>query len=666
MNCAAGILIVLLPALGSAAGARPEVQNGGMLGPPQDHSDGKGQLVTPPGWTPVNTDVARGDRIGVEPSDRPGAGPCLHIKTFGSDAGVYQTLPPLDKGTTYLVSAWVKRLSGELAVEAYPYAWGPCVMRHVDGSSQGWRQVVVGLTPIDGGAHLYLVATGKADFLIGDVHLRVAGIQVSDPTPQPYDLGATWRYRAVVSCQSLRERRPVLAQALPEGPLPSALCPAVKVTLDPAGPVPVEFRLPFGTGSSTFALQVTDAATGEILGGSALVAQQGSPWDVRTPYKDALFASAGYRWPLQVALKHTPAGIVQSLRAEAVITGGAGGERRRVASVPTDSGLQIPLAGQGLPPGDYRLALRVADRAGRVCYQVERPLRVLPPGAHEVVFASDGEARVDGRPFFPIGMYWVFARPEDWRPGPLRKDADLRELRACGVNTLHSYTFEHSEPNDTDANALAYLDTAAEFGFKVMMGLRRDWYQGDKLDLAAVERRVRALRDHPALLCWTLWDEPNFDPAFSAPRVRAMYALISRLDPYHPAMPVFGGPSAGGFRDCADAFLFDNYPGPGHADQVAQTVARARDAMPEKPVWFVAQAFHSPGEALPSAEDMRQYWRNALQGGARAVFWYSYGGGGKDWDSVRTDPAHWEHVQQIISELARKVGPAAYPDGGAP
>jgi hypothetical protein len=190
----------------------------------------------------------------------------------------------------------------------------------------------------------------------------------------------------------------------------------------------------------------------------------------------------------------------------------------------------------------------------------------------------------------------------------------------------------------------------------VMMGLRREWYQGQALDETAIEQRVRRLRDHPALLCWTLWDEPNFDPA-TAPRVQAMYDLVDRTDPYHPAMPVFGGPAGGPFRACADANLFDCYPGPGGASTVERALREATVQMPGKPVWFVAQAHRSgPDAPLPEEEDMRRFWQCALAGGAQAVFWYSYGGDGRLWDSIRTEPAHFEKVKRIIGELARKVG----------
>ncbi len=662
-----GILPVLaLVAAGlTTASAAPQVRNGGMEGPPEDHSEGQGLLVTPAAWTPVNVNTARGDRLSVEPSDRPGGGQCLRVNTSGNDAGVYQTIAPLEQGTTYLVSAWVKRLSGALVIEAYPHAWGPAVMRRVDGESQGWRRMTVPLTPIDAGAHLYLVASRKADFLIDDVEVRPAPVRVGDPTAQPYDLTDAWRYRVTFSrVAPAADGQPaegpfdVLVRAVPEHGPASALAPAQRATLGPGATAEIELRLPFAEGEPAFAVEVTDAATGEVLGGSALVRQLGDPWDVRYPYKNALFHTTGLRWPVVVHVRRTPRAVVSRLRATATLRDGRGRVVRSVESAFARDGLRLPLTGSDLACGAYELTVVVSDETGRPLRRETRPLRVLPTAPHEVALTPEGDLLVDGEAFFPIGLYWVFANPDDWKPGPARKDAEFLELRRAGFNTLHSYAFEHNDANDTDENALAYLDTAQEFGFKVMMGLRRDWYQGEAVDLGAIERRVLALKDHPSLLCWTLWDEPNFDPDFSAPRVRAMYDLLDRLDPYHPAMPVFGGPDAGAFRDCADVFLFDHYPGRGGGASVARAMDRARESLPEKPIWFVAQAFRSGGQ-LPTEEDMGLFWRNALERGARAVFWYSYGGGAYQWDSVRTDPAHWEAVKRVVSELARATSPAS-------
>lgn len=639
----------------------PLIRNGAMEGTASDHSAGKSQLVTPEGWTPVNVDVGRGDRLSVEASDRPGAGQCLHVKTFGGDAGVYQTVSPLEKGETYFVSAWVKRLSGELAVEAYPFAWGPWVMRRTDRTSTGWTHIVVALTPTDSGAHIYLVASPQADFLIDDVAIQPAVVKVSAPALQPYDFSGLWRYRVTLSRPTRagatsRMPREVFVRPTPDTLSGMSLGSRRRVVLSPDKPTSIEVHIPLNA-EGMFSVEVTEASTGEVVGGSSLVPLVGTPWDVRFPYKDALFASTNYRWPTRVFVKNADRAKLRRLRATVAVADRNGKVVRVVPSALSRQTLTMPLDGRGLAAGDYRLRLVVKDAKGRTLYQNEHPLRVLPSSHHEVVFSPEGEALVDGKPYFPIGLYWVFADPAGWKPGPARKEAELRELRDAGFNTLHTYAFEHNDDNDTDENALAYLDTAREFGFRVMMGLRRDWYQGKDVNLAAIEQRVRKLKDHPALLCWTLWDEPNFDTNFSLPRVKAVYQLVNRVDPYHPAMPVFGGPGGHAFRDCSDANLYDFYPGAGNAGLVPEVLQRAQLTMPERPIWFVAQAFRMAG-ALPTEQDMRLFWQHALHGGARAVFWYSYGGDGKDWDSVRTDPAHYESVKKVVRELARGVSAA--------
>jgi hypothetical protein len=625
------------------------VRNGAMEGAAQDHSSGAGQLVTPEGWTPVNIDVNRGDRLSVEASDRAGAGQCLHVKTFGSDAGVYQSLAPLEQGRTYLVSAWVKRLSGTLSVEAYPYAWGPGVMRRLDGQSAGWTRLTVGLTPIDGGAHLYLVAAPQAEFLIDDVEVTPATVQVSAPQVQPYDLGDHWRYRVTIS----GGRRQVRVQAVADAVQETELSEPSLVALPGEGTATVELAMPLEA-EDAFVVEASDPQTGELLGGSPTALLSGTPWDVRYPYKNALLASLQYRWPLRIAVQQLPTDKLSRLKGSVVLRDQAGRKVATFPARPTGEALVAALDGRRIAPGQYHLTLTVTDGSGRRKYEHERPLEILAPAAHEVVFSLQGQTLVDGQPFFPIGLYWVLADPAGWKPGPGRKDGELKELRQAGFNSLHTYAFEHNDANDTDENALAYLDTAQEFGFKVMMGLRRDWYQGETVDLASIEQRVHRLKDHPALLCWTLWDEPNFDVA-NAPRVQAMYDAVTRADPYHPAMPVFGGPGSRPFRNACDADLFDCYPGAGNAAILPRAFQQAKDAMPERPIWFVAQGHRSgPEGPWPSEEDMRLYAQHALAGGAQAIWWYSYGGDWTGWDSVKADPAHWEAVKRVIGELARK------------
>lgn len=646
------LLLSALLALAVSAYAAGGVANGGMEGTPADHSGGKGLLVTPPGWTPVNISTDRGDRLSVEPSDRPGGGQCLRVKTFGSDAGVYQTVTPLTKGRSYLVSAWVKRLSGTLGLEAYSYGWGPAIMRRFDRFTQGWTRVTVGLTTVDEGAHIYLVAAPEAEFLIDDVELHPAAVQVSAPAPLPYDLGSRWRYRVKITpLAGAAAPREVDVQALSDVD-PSRVY-GRKQRLLLARPAVVELALPLRA-EGTFCVEVTDPATGEVLGGSPVTTLAGTPWVVRFPHKDSLYASLGYRWPVRVELTGAARDTVAGLKAVLTVSDNSGRVHLKAQGTGAHGGLTAPLNGRRLTPGEYRLNLSVRNSSGRQVYAAERPLRVLAPAASEVVVAPSGDTLVNGKRFFPIGLYWVLADPAGWKPGPQRKTEELKELLDAGFNTLHSYAFEHNDANDTDDNALAYLDMAQELGFMVMMGLRRDWYQGAELGAAAIEQRVMRLRYHPALLCWTLWDEPDFSTG-NVPRVQAVYDIVNRLDPYHPAMPVFMNTTARrAFRNAADINLFDCYPANGQGHILPGVLDNAHRAIPDKPVWYVARAYQQ-GNDLPSEAEMRQYWRDALAANVKAVFWYSYGGDARGWDSIRITPEHFAAVKRVVRELANAV-----------
>lgn len=646
------VSLVVFVMLVLTAHAEGSVTNGSMEGQPVDHSDGKGLLVTPPGWTPVNISTDRGDRLSVETSDQPGFGSCLRVRTFGWDAGVYQTIAPLERGKTYLVSARVKRLSGQLAIEAYPHAWGPAVMRLLDNASSGWTRLTVALTPIDGGAHLYLVAAPEAEFLIDEVQIQPAAVRVSTPTLLPFDLSSRWRYEITVApVRGSAVPATVCVQAVSDTPGARPLSRRECIRLRGAGATSVTLTVPLSTRQG-FSVRVTEP-DGEIVGGSPMVYAPGSPWVVRFPYKNALFSSLGYRWPIRISLLHCAPGALGRVQAKAVITDGAGRRVRAASGRYRGHALEIPVNGRGLPAGEYRLRVEAFTGADRRVFQAERPLRVVMPGAREVVCAPSGDLLINGQRFFPIGLYWVLADPAGWLPGPARKTAELLDLRQAGFNTLHSYAFEHNDAHDTDDNALGYLDMAQELGFKVMMGLRRDWYQGRDLNAAAIEQRVLRLRHHPALLCWTLWDEPDFDVR-NVPRVQAVYDIVNRLDPYHPAMPVFMSGGGGPFREAADINLFDCYPGNGAAHILPGVFAGARAAIPDKPIWYVARAYQQ-GTSLPSEQEMFQYWQYALEADVKAIFWYSYGGDWTGWDSIRVTPEHYASVKRVVRALADRV-----------
>jgi hypothetical protein len=74
---------------------------------------------------------------------------------------------------------------------------------------------------------------------------------------------------------------------------------------------------------------------------------------------------------------------------------------------------------------------------------------------------------------------------------------------ACGFTVVHSYDFESDRPPDVQAwvsIAQPYLDNAAKYGLRVLLGVPRNWLRG-RMD-APVRGAIRAVKNHRAILTW--------------------------------------------------------------------------------------------------------------------------------------------------------------------
>ncbi len=120
---------------------------------------------------------------------------------------------------------------------------------------------------------------------------------------------------------------------------------------------------------------------------------------------------------------------------------------------------------------------------------------------------------------------------------------DLATVALRGGNSIRTWGVE---------GAQATLDAAGRHGLTVALNLpvaseRFGFDYDDAAAVAAQERRIEALvrryRDHPALLCWILGNELDFN--YTNPRVydavNALSRLVHRLDPNHPTTTTITG-----------------------------------------------------------------------------------------------------------------------------
>ena len=140
-----------------------------------------------------------------------------------------------------------------------------------------------------------------------------------------------------------------------------------------------------------------------------------------------------------------------------------------------------------------------------------------------------GQLRVDGVPFFPVGMYTHGLADQDWA-----------WMRASGINTVVTYTnglATEAVKAVTPANLTTigrFLDAAHAHDVKVFISLKDFYDQNNHLGAAANEQIVTsivgAVRDHPALLGYYINDECKTD---YLPVLEKRAQLLATLDPHH-------------------------------------------------------------------------------------------------------------------------------------
>jgi hypothetical protein len=274
--------------------------------------------------------------------------------------------------------------------------------------------------------------------------------------------------------------------------------------------------------------------------------------------------------------------------------------------------------------------------------------RVGEQVSRKVTLDETGRLLVEGKPFFPLGLYL----------GPT-EDEHLERIAKAGFNTILCYGYgAGKEPR-------AYLDRAAKHGLKVIYSIQ-DFYEGSTWhpkqpgmsDLDQMRKYITELRDHPALLAWYTNDE--LGPEWM-PKLQAAYDLVRELDPDHPAFQVLCVPSQNAlYYGVTDILGVDPYPIPRHpVSMVGEWMDTARAAMSEaKPVWCVPQIFQwanyskEAKDREPTFEEKRAMVFLALIHRAQGLVCYSY------YDLLKGGERgvferRWKEVSAIAGEVAK-------------
>ena len=292
-------------------------------------------------------------------------------------------------------------------------------------------------------------------------------------------------------------------------------------------------------------------------------------------------------------------------------------------SATMDFALPIP----ELAEGRYRLRVALLDANGRETRSLERLIRKLPPAPSGVEWRinQSGILLRNEEPFLAVGWYslataamkeassnvtWLYMGP--WQSvEELRKTLD--EIGAVGGYAVIYPTVNDRRPEELTIATLSEKDTGM------------------------IRQRVRALKDHPALLGWYLADEPEYHLVLPE-SVQQLRSVISEEDPWHPTIVVnnaFGAIRR--FAQGGDIIAPDTYPffkqggvSPSIGKVGAFVAEAAAAAQPGQTVWIVPQAhdtrdFGGKGERAPTFLESRNMVWQAVSAGARGVVWWDWG-----------------------------------------
>lgn len=236
-----------------------------------------------------------------------------------------------------------------------------------------------------------------------------------------------------------------------------------------------------------------------------------------------------------------------------------------------------------------------------------------------VSFNDEGIALVDGKPFFPIGVFTYELKPEV-----------LAELHELGCNTIL---------NGFKTNQ---LDLLHEHGLMAVCPPSPEW--------------VSLATNHPALLAWYLTDEPE-NRGVTPESERKRYLELKSKDPHHPiglchssfeALPQF--------KAACDFTMTDIYPITARRDHNIMGVSIMMDEArrihgASWPQWTYIQTFGGAEAdngvwAVPLPHEVRFMVYQALVHRATGLLYFSY------WPQ---QPRTWQSIAILNKEIQTLV-----------
>ena len=298
----------------------------------------------------------------------------------------------------------------------------------------------------------------------------------------------------------------------------------------------------------------------------------------------------------------------------------AGGAMRRAKPARlTDSAVLFEIEAAHLAKGTHPVSCELIGRGGKKIGGGSIDFtRVNELPKRRTWFDAKRRTIVDGRPFFPLGIYMSSVSKKQFA-----------EFMTGPFNCIMPYM----EPS------IKQLDFCRSNGIEVIYPVNSVWswhkhrpkgVNSDDEAQAYVERIVNERKDHPAILAWYCNDEISLE---KLPQLLTRQQLLERIDPDHPTWTVlYQYGEVRGYYPTFDVVGTDPYPIPGSPiGNVAMWTRTTNDeVMGLKPMWQVPQAFawadcrgpERKNDRFPTRDEMvNMTWQCVANGANGLVYW---------------------------------------------
>ena len=307
---------------------------------------------------------------------------------------------------------------------------------------------------------------------------------------------------------------------------------------------------------------------------------------------------------------------------------------------------------KALPLGKASIRITLIDPVQKKRYKsITLPVTVrakYAPPVGAVTIDRQNRMYIDGKPFFPLGIFYGSL--------PHQRKEHLERIKDSPFNLMMDYSaLSMAVPQDPEKITAIRkgLDQMLEYNIKIILCLtpfyarnsnyvKKGW-SGEKGTLNMTRKLVNAIKDHPAVLGYYLTDELSEEQLELPTQMRQ---LINHLDPYHPTFTLSNLPSAmPNYIVSGDIFMYDPYPlrsVRGGRKSAAKEISAFRENMHKggAPCWAVPQIFNwgvhrtihasNPGKEKletyiePTTADMRAMMMICLLDGATGIAPWTY------------------------------------------